>query len=69
MEEITARHVPHDPLTGLPNQQLFCGHLEQALDPCAARAGAVGLLYVDLDHFKRVSDSLSAARSATRCCG
>ena len=58
MEEITARHVPHDPLTGLPNQQLFCGHLEQALDRARRAQAQVGLLYVDLDHFRRVNDNL-----------
>lgn len=58
MEEITARHVPHDPLTGLPNQQLFCGHLEQALDRARRAHVQVGLLYVDLDHFKHVNQKL-----------
>ena len=58
MEEVSARHVPHDPLTGLPNQQVFRGHLEQALDRARRAQAQVGLLYVDLDHFKRVNENL-----------
>jgi diguanylate cyclase (GGDEF)-like protein/PAS domain S-box-containing protein len=61
MEEITARHVPNDPLTGLPNQQLFCGHLEQALDRARRAESQVGLLYLDLDHFRHVNDKLGRA--------
>ena len=61
MEEITARHVPNDPLTGLPNQQLFCGHLEQALDRARRAQSQVGLLYLDLDHFRHVNEKLGRA--------
>jgi diguanylate cyclase (GGDEF)-like protein/PAS domain S-box-containing protein len=61
MDQIAARHLPNDPLTGLPNQQLFCGHLEQALDRARRAQVQVGLLYVDLDHFKRVNEKLGRA--------
>ena len=48
----------HDALTGLPNRVSFMEHLEQQM-----RFGPVGetrlaLLFIDLDHFKRVNDSL-----------
>ena len=48
----------HDALTGLPNRTAFIEHLE-ALMPAARGGGsALALLFVDLDHFKRVNDSL-----------
>ncbi|MDG6106975.1 EAL domain-containing protein [Dactylosporangium aurantiacum] len=48
----------HDGLTGLPNRALFNDRLEQAMARGAAGHGRVGVLFVDLDGFKRVNDSL-----------
>jgi diguanylate cyclase (GGDEF)-like protein/PAS domain S-box-containing protein len=57
-EEQVAFLAYHDKLTGLPNRHLF----EQMLDGAIARARrhdlAVGVLYLDLDNFKLVNDSL-----------
>jgi diguanylate cyclase (GGDEF)-like protein len=46
----------HDPLTGLLNRIGFRQHIDQVLAPARSRASGVGLLFVDLDDFKRVND-------------
>ncbi|HET7528381.1 MAG TPA: EAL domain-containing protein [Burkholderiaceae bacterium] len=46
----------HDPLTGLPNRAHFMEHLASRLAAGAATHAA--LLFIDLDHFKRINDSL-----------
>lgn len=47
----------HDPLTGLPNRQLFVERLERALAHARRNDEPVGVLYVDLDRFKDVNDT------------
>jgi diguanylate cyclase (GGDEF)-like protein len=51
----------HDPLTGLPNRRLF-GELTQAAVAAAQRdRGKLALLFIDIDRFKSVNDSLGHA--------
>lgn len=52
------RQAYFDPLTQLPNRLLFQDRLEQELSGLAECATRGALLYVDLDHFKRVNDSM-----------
>jgi diguanylate cyclase (GGDEF)-like protein len=47
-----------DPLTGLPNRTLFLYHLEQGLARAERWARPVGVLFLDLDNFKVINDSL-----------
>ena len=48
----------HDPLTGLANRVLFREHAERALARSRRRRSSVALLFLDLDDFKVVNDSL-----------
>jgi diguanylate cyclase (GGDEF)-like protein/PAS domain S-box-containing protein len=48
----------HDALTGLPNRSSFMERLDQLMDGSPDEGVALALLFIDLDHFKRVNDSL-----------
>ena len=67
MEDITERRASgaalahqaiHDPLTGLPNRTLFVERLERELARAAVNHERVAVLFLDLDRFKVVNDSL-----------
>jgi diguanylate cyclase (GGDEF)-like protein/PAS domain S-box-containing protein len=51
----------HDHLTGLPNRAHFGARLRDAVAAAPAAGHTVGLLFVDLDNFKLVNDSLGHA--------
>jgi diguanylate cyclase (GGDEF)-like protein/PAS domain S-box-containing protein len=57
-EERLGHLAYHDSLTGLPNRDLFSEHLEVALARVSGHGHGVAVLYVDLDDFKLVNDSL-----------
>ncbi len=50
--------VDFDVLTGLPNRRLLTDRLQQALAAADRDVGSMVVMFVDLDHFKRVNDSL-----------
>ncbi|MBU4500370.1 MAG: EAL domain-containing protein [Gammaproteobacteria bacterium] len=51
----------HDALTGLPNRRLLLECLEQALAHARRNKTMIGVLFIDLDNFKRVNDTLGHA--------
>jgi diguanylate cyclase (GGDEF)-like protein/PAS domain S-box-containing protein len=51
----------HDPMTELPNRELLCQRLEQALAGLRRRDSMTAVLMIDLDRFKSVNDTLGHA--------
>ncbi|MDZ7674068.1 MAG: EAL domain-containing protein [Acidimicrobiales bacterium] len=61
LQEELAHLAFHDPLTGLANKALFRDRLNHAIDRRRTSAGELAVLFVDLDKFKDVNDSLGHA--------
>jgi diguanylate cyclase (GGDEF)-like protein/PAS domain S-box-containing protein len=57
-DEALRHRVLHDPLTGLPNRASFVSSLEGALARATASGSPVGMLFLDLDHFKLINDTI-----------
>jgi diguanylate cyclase (GGDEF)-like protein/PAS domain S-box-containing protein len=53
-----SRLAQHDPLTGLPNRVLFNDRLTQAISLAVRQDKQLAVMFVDLDQFKKINDSL-----------
>ena len=51
----------YDPLTNLPNRRSFNEHLNRLLKRNQRQGTPAALLFIDLDHFKRINDSIGHA--------
>lgn len=60
-QEALAYQATHDGLTGLPNRTLFYDRLNQALTAAERYKTPFALMYIDLDAFKPVNDTLGHA--------
>jgi diguanylate cyclase (GGDEF)-like protein len=67
LHDVTVRHeyqqqleyqARHDTLTGLPNRAAFLEHLERARKVATRDGGSLAVLFLDVDRFKLVNDSL-----------
>jgi diguanylate cyclase (GGDEF)-like protein/PAS domain S-box-containing protein len=58
MQEDMRRKAMHDALTGLPNRAMFMESLDRAIRKAQRRRSRFSILFVDLDHFKQVNDTL-----------
>ncbi len=61
-EHKLAHLAHHDPLTGLPNRLLFHDRLEQAVLRAQREGNQAAILFIDLDRFKNINDSMGHAK-------
>ncbi len=58
LQEDMRRRALHDPLTGMPNRAMFLESLERAIHKARRRSTRFSVLFIDLDRFKEVNDTM-----------
>ncbi|WP_239309246.1 MULTISPECIES: diguanylate cyclase domain-containing protein [unclassified Frankia] len=58
LQDQLSHQASHDALTGIPNRTLFTSELAAAAGAARSGGAPFALLFIDLDHFKPVNDSL-----------
>ena len=61
MEQIIKHQAQHDSLTDLPNRKLFMDFLGRELALARRNKKKLAVMFLDLDHFKRINDTLGHA--------
>ncbi len=61
-EEQLAHQMLHDPVTGLPNRTFFIRRLEERMAGSTGRSLRYAVLFLDLDNFKLINDTLGHGR-------
>lgn len=56
--ELIEHEASHDPLTGLPNRRGLMQHLTEAMARTRRHGRVLGVMFMDLDDFKRMNDTL-----------
>jgi diguanylate cyclase (GGDEF)-like protein/PAS domain S-box-containing protein len=64
-EEQLAHQAFHDPVTSLANRALFADRVEHSIKRSSRGGPAIGVMFIDLDDFKTVNDSLGHAAGDT----
>ncbi len=57
-EALLVRQANFDTLTGIPNRNLFWDRMRQAISVCRREGHRMGVIFIDLDRFKEINDTL-----------